>query len=178
MLGWLFRGMGRVAAFTVHEPPKPAGTKLERAEQLLFVRDGFSWRALLFGPFYFLFRAEWLSLVLYIIVAIALSVLLRLFSAGNEWTGWMMLLLNVIAGFEATDLKRWSLARRGWREIAAVGGRDQDDAERRFFEDWLPTASSGGAAFDTPADGDMASRIEAATRRLSDRLRSRFATGP
>ncbi|WP_072396348.1 DUF2628 domain-containing protein [Hyphomicrobium sp. CS1GBMeth3] len=180
MLRLLFTGTGRVAAFTVHEPPDPAGTKLERAEQLLFVRDGFSWRAALFGPFYFLFRAEWLSLLIYIVAAVVLTVLLRLLGAGDQWTGWTMLLLNVIVGFEATDLKRWALARRGWHEIATVGGRDQEDAERRFFEAWLPTAPSDPAAeahhgtVNAPGD-DMTSRIEAATRRLSDRLRSRFA---
>ena len=182
MLQWLFNGMGRVSAFTVHEPPDAGGTRLERAEQLLFLRDGFSWRAALFGPFYFLVRGEWLALVVYAAVAVLLSGILHLVGAANEWLGWLFLLLNVIAGFEAAELKRWSLARKGWREIATVGGQGQDDAERRFFEAWLPSVPAetpGGrpdaGPFAPAGEDDLTSRLEAAARRLSDRLRSRFA---
>jgi hypothetical protein len=182
MLRFLFNGMGRVSAFTVHEPPETGGTRLERAERLLFIRDGFSWRAALFAPFYFLLRAEWLALAVYAAAAALLLAILRLVGAGDEWFGWVFALLNVVAGFEAAELQRWSLARRGWREIATVGGQGQDDAERRFFEAWLPSVPAetpgprapGAGPFATAGD-DVTSRVEAATRRLSERLRNRFA---
>lgn len=178
MLQWLFNGMARVSAFTVHEPPEPGGTRLEQAERLLFVRDGFSWRVALLGPFYLLARGEWLALGAYVVLALVLSGVLTLLSAGNEWFSLMFVLLNVLMSFEANELKRWSLGRTGWREIAAVSGRGQEEAERRFFEAWLPSVPerTAGIAGSAPLpDDDMTARIEAAVRRLSDRLRSRFA---
>lgn len=183
MLRLLFNGMGRGSAFTVHEPPGIAGTRLERAEQLLFVQDGFSWRAALFSPFYLLLRGEWLALVAYAAATVVLTWALRLIGAGNEWFGLAFVLLNVITGFEMADLKRWSLARRGWQEIATVSGGGLEDAERRFFDAWLPTVPAETPGF-TPGSGvatvsaahdDTTARVEASVRRLSDRLRSKFA---
>lgn len=181
MLHLLFYGMARVSAFTVHEPPQVGGTKLQQAESLLFVRDGFSWRAALFSPFYFLVRGEWLALAVYAAAAIALVAVLNLIGAKSDWFGWTFLLLNVIAGFEASDLKRWSLGRAGWREIATVSGRGRDEAERRFFDAWLPTVRpetpghEPRAAAVALAHDDTTSRVEAAVQRLAARLRSKFA---
>lgn len=180
MLHLLFSGTGRVSVFTVHEPPEPGGTRIERAERLLFLRDGFSWRAALFSPVYLLLRGEWLALAAYAVAAAALAMALRFAGAGNEWGALAFVLLNVLTGFELGALKRWSLTRKGWREIAAVSGRGQEDAERRFFDAWLPSlpaempgyaAASGTAAgYDHPA-----ANLETALRRLSARLRSKFA---
>ena len=180
MLRWLLTGMANVSAFTVHEPPQAGGTKLERAESLLFVRDGFSWRTALFSPFYFVVAGQWLALAVYVVAAVIASLVLQAMDAGNQWMGVILLVFNVIAGFEATELKRWSLARRGWHELGSASGRDEDDAERRFFDIWLPTVPDTPAgerhlsAFSAPAD-DPTSRIEASVRRLSERLRSRYA---
>ncbi len=181
MLRWLFIGMARVAAFTVHEPPHSGGSPLQRAESLVFVRDGFSWRAALFSPFYFLVRGEWLGLTAYIGTALVLAGVLALTDAQPDWIAWSIILLNVIAGFEANELKRWSLTRRGWQEIATVSGRGREEAERRFFDAWLPTVPSDTSGmraesgpWSSPAD-DLTSRVEASVQRLAARLRSRFA---
>lgn len=181
MLRWLFSGIGRVSAFTVHEPPHVGGTKLQRAECLRFVGDGFSWRALLFGPLYFLARGEWHALAAYAAAALLLGAVLTIAGAQNDWFAWMFLLLNVAAGFEASELTRWSLGRRGWNEIAAVSGRGREEAERRFFDLWLPTLPSdlpGQPAergpWSSPPD-DLTSRVEASIQRLAARLRTRFA---
>ena len=184
MLRLLFNGLARVSAFTVHEPPQSGGDKFERSESLLFVGDGFSWKAALFSPFYLLLRGEWLALAAYVVAATLLGLLLSVIGASNDWFVVVFIVLNVVAGFEASELKRWSLDRRGWREIAVVSGRGQEDAERRFFNSWLPTlppvASSherhGGAGpWSLPAD-DTTSRIEAAVRNLSARLRAKYST--
>lgn len=183
MLRLLLDGIARVSVFTVHEPPQTGGTRLERAENLLFVGDGFSWRAALFSPFYLLMRGQWLALAAYLAAALVLAVLLKAAGAGSEWFGLIFVMLNVVAGFEASELKRWSLGRAGWQEIATVSGRGREDAERRFFDVWLPSVPDEApgerhlSAFSS-GDGDTTSRIEASVRRLSERLRSRFAAGP
>ena len=177
MLRWLLNGMARVTAFTVHEPPETGGTAVERAESLVFVEDGFSWRAALFGQLYFIFRGEWFGLAVYIVAALVLSGVLYLFGADNRWLIWMLVFLNIVAGFEANELKRWALARAGWREIAAVSGRGQEEAERRFFEAWLPTAPGKGLAagiVSSPTRRDLETRVEEAVQRLAVRLRAKF----
>ncbi len=180
MLGWLLSGMARVSAFTVHEPPASGGTRLARAESLVFVGDGFSWRAALFSPVYLIVCGEWLALAVYATAAVALAALLALVGAQGDWAVWMFVLLNVVIGFEMSDLKRWSLARAGWREIATVSGRGQDDAERRFFEAWLPAVPAdgpdAGGATREAATG-FETRLEAGVRRLAQRLRTPFAPG-
>ena len=45
--------------FTVHEPPDPPADRIDRAERLAFVRDGFSWSAALFTPVWLLAHRLW-----------------------------------------------------------------------------------------------------------------------
>ncbi len=183
MLGWLWSGMARVSAFTVHEPPVSGGSRLGRADRLVFVADGFSWRAALFSPVYLIVCGEWLALAVYAAAAVALSALLALIGAEGDWTAWMFVLLNVVIGFEMSGLRRWSLARAGWREIATVSGRGRDDAERRFFEAWLPAAPpadgpDAGGTVARAAPAAFEARVEAAVGALARRLRTPFAPGP
>ncbi|MGE0024298.1 MAG: DUF2628 domain-containing protein [Hyphomicrobium sp.] len=175
--------MARVSAFTVHEPPQGGGTRLEQAERLLFVGDGFSWRAALFSPFYLLVRGEWVALLIYVAAAALLSGALALAGASEDWYVWTFILLNIVMGFEASEIKRWSLDRSGWREVAAVVGRGQEEAERLFFDAWLPTtvdAPQGQSLQSFMSAGALparttAPRVESAVKRLSERLRSQFA---
>jgi hypothetical protein len=165
-----------LAAFTVHEPPSIASAAFERAESLVFVKEAFSWRALLFGPLYFLARGEWLALAAYVAAAALAVGVLELFGAADDLTGFALLLLNVIAGFEASELERWSLARAGWREVGTVTAARRDDAERRFFDAWLPSVPAATPEHElrAPPDptfgGKVAAHAEALVRRLAGRL--------
>jgi hypothetical protein len=53
--------------------------------------------------------------------------------------GLAVLALNLLIGFEADTLRRWTLARRGWRTLGAVSGKTAAECERRFFDAWLPS---------------------------------------
>lgn len=165
-----------MSAFTVHEPPITGGSKLERAESLRFVGEGFSWAAALFSPIYLILRGEWLALTLYIAGAIALSAALSLVGASEPWFAWMLILLNVVMGFELSEIKRWSLGRAGWQQIATVSGRGQEEAERRFFDLWLPTLpeTSAGAGPWASSAADTVSRAETAVRGWAGTLRNKF----
>src|SRR5262249_49070220 len=114
MAGWLTSGRSRLATFTGHEPPVVAPPRLDRAEDVVFVRDGFSWAAALFAPFFLAIRGEWLGLAVYAVAVTVLSLVLDAIGAAPDWMMWVVLLLGVITGFEANELQRWSLARRGW----------------------------------------------------------------
>lgn len=180
MLGALIARPSRMAAYTVHEPPEKLASKEERAESLVFIRDGFSWLAAIFGPLYLLFRGEWRALALYLVIATVLAVVLQALGAQPDWIGWAMLLLNIVVGFEMSELRRRSLSRARWREIATVNGAGEDEAERRFFESWLPSVEAAPSGYDGgvpygDARDDTASRIQRSLDGLSARLRSKFA---
>ena len=123
--------------FTVHEPPEPHGDRLERAEALVFVPEGFSWGAALLTPFWLLAHGLWLGLLAYIGAFVVLGLLMTTLGLPSQLGGWLLVGLHVLFGFEADTLRRWSLERQGFRTIATVNGRSVDDCERRFFDAWL-----------------------------------------
>ena len=124
--------------YTVHEPPDAPGDLLDRAEALVFVKDGFSWVAAAFGPFWMAANRLWLGLVGYLAVYGLLLGIFWALGIGQRPLSYALLALGAIVGFEADTLKRWTLERSGWRMIGSVNGRNSEECERRFFEAWLP----------------------------------------
>ena len=51
-----------MSSYTVHEPPLRAGAAAPEPERYVFVRDGFSFWAFLFGPLWMLRHRMWLVL--------------------------------------------------------------------------------------------------------------------
>lgn len=125
--------------FTVHEPPHPPADRIDRAESLAFVKDGFSWIAAVFAPIWLLVHRLWWPLLGYIV----LSSLFELARWGgiidSDWISLAFIGLHLLIGFEADTLRRWSLDRNGWRTLGSVSGRNAAECERRFYEGWLPT---------------------------------------
>lgn len=139
MIGLLLhaREQRRLDVYTVHEGPEPAADRIDRAEELEFVKDGFDWGIALFSPFVFLLRGEWAALGVYLAVLTVLAGLLSLCGASSDWIGLAVVGLNVFAGFEASTIERAILNYRGYGEIGTVTGRNRNECERRFFESWL-----------------------------------------
>lgn len=127
-----------MAVFSVHESPDSPSGRLERAETLVFVRDGFSWAAALVPVPWLIVRGEWLLLVVYTVAVLVLSAILVGLGAKADWVVLTFLALNVLFGFEAHELRRALLTYKGWREIGTVSGRTREECERRFFDAWLP----------------------------------------
>ena len=83
----------------------------------------------------------------------------------------MGVLVAILAGCEGGTLRRFTLARRGFKPVGLVVGDDRDSAERRFFEGWtaggrrqsaiLPPASPASPA----ASSRRAGRAAAAALR-------------
>jgi hypothetical protein len=125
--------------FTVHEAANPPADRIDRAEGLAFVRDGFSWSAALFTPIWLLAYRLWWPPLGYLAAGVLIDLARQ---SGVFHTGWISLAwaaLHLVIGFEADTLRRWSLAQRGWVTLGAVSGRNAEDCERRFFDMWLPT---------------------------------------
>lgn len=124
--------------YTVHEPPEMPADRLDRADSLAFVKDGFSIWAAAFTPLWLIVNRLWLVLAFYVSGVAILEVILWALDLGQRPAAVLMGALHLIIGFEADTLKRWTLDRNGWSMIGSVNGRNGEDCERRFFEDWLP----------------------------------------
>ena len=144
-----------MAVYTVHEPPRRRGDAQAHAERFVFVRDGFSWPAFLFGPLWMLRHRLWLALIVYLIVVTGLGVALRAVNAGDAAAA-VSLLVALLVGFEASSLRRYGLARRNWRNIGIIVGDDLESAERRFFAAWAGDPAHQPAPPPPPAAGPPA----------------------
>jgi hypothetical protein len=126
-----------MAVYTVHEPLPKAGARSElEPERFVFVRDGFSFWALLLGPLWMLRHRMWLVLLGYIALTVALSMVFRL-NASDKIGFLVWGLIALLIGLEAGTLRRFTLRRRGYRNIGIVVGDDLELAERRFFDAWV-----------------------------------------
>ncbi len=136
---WPFPTEKRMTVFTVHEPPQPPVDRIDRAEEMVFLKDGFVWSAFLFGPVWLLANRLWLATIVYIGATGGGYVLLEAMGIADAVYGPFILSMNVLVGFEAHWLKAMKLEERGWTALGSVSGQNLADCERRFFEGWLPT---------------------------------------
>ncbi|MBO0740589.1 MAG: DUF2628 domain-containing protein [Hyphomicrobiaceae bacterium] len=140
--------------YTIHEQPDAPADRIDRAERLVFVKDGFSWAAALFAPLWFLLHRLWWPLLGYVVVSAAFQIAQQAESLDARWLGLAALALNLLIGFEADTLRRWGLERRGWRLIGTVTGVSAADCERRFFDSWLPSQPILASGSTTPPPSD------------------------
>jgi hypothetical protein len=127
-----------VTVYAVYEPP--AGTKdlTERAEKLAFVKEGFSWPAFFIPLLWLLYQRMWIEFTVLLLIYIGVSVAIGADSQAQALSFWINLAISVLFAFEANDLREASLRRRGYRFAGTASGRSRTDAERFFFNLWLP----------------------------------------
>ncbi|MEN6541405.1 DUF2628 domain-containing protein [Parvibaculum sp.] len=118
--------------YTVHEMSGATAN----GDGLEFVHEGFSWTALLLGPLWLAYYRSWLAVAIYLVAALALLVVTWLAGLGPESGSVCFLAFQFLYAGEANEIRRWSLSRRGAREIAVASGRNLIEAERDFFRRW------------------------------------------
>jgi hypothetical protein len=138
MLFRILFGTGGVVTCTVHEGPSPVADKLDRAENLRFIKDGFTLSAALFAPVWLATHRLWAWLGVYAAIVFALVGANALFGLSDAMTVAAIAGLHVLIGLEADDMERLSLERKGWTTLASVSGINELECERRFLETWLP----------------------------------------
>lgn len=126
-----------MAIFTIHFPPSPPG-QAPSPEKIVFLRDGFSWLAFIFGPFWLAWRRAWLVAVLWTLLLVALALVAWKLKVSRDAVSWLTLALAVWLGFEGERIVAWTLARRGYVEQDLVIGDDVDEAEAAFFHRHRP----------------------------------------
>lgn len=142
-------GAGRVVTYTVHEHEDAPADRVDRAEELVFIKDGFNFSAALFAPVWLLANALWIEFGIYALAVTSVSLLADVVGFGGFWAGFAIAVIHLLVGAEADSLKRFALERRGWHAVGTVVGNNSAECERRFFDTWLddqPLMRIGDAA--------------------------------
>lgn len=138
--------------YTIYER-YPASEDIEqRASELVFVKEGFSIFAFLVPLIWLLFNRMWWEAGAFFGFVVILDGVLTLLGVGPEINAAVSLLINVIFAFEARNLHRYALERKGYSMIAIASGRNLDEAEQRFFTEWLPGARLNYTHMPLPPD--------------------------
>jgi hypothetical protein len=125
--------------YTVHAPPSRNGSAAD-PQRFEFVRDGFHFWAFLLAPVWLLYRRLWLVFIGYLLLIAAVEAgfyLLKL-PEGSQFV--IELLIGVLLGLEASTLQRWTYGWGNWTTLGLVTGRNREEAERRFFAQWVGRA--------------------------------------
>jgi hypothetical protein len=126
-----------MAWWTVHNKPGKG------ADEVVLLREGFSWWALIFPLPWLVIKGMWIILLVALGVQFAIWALAEALGLSDAIRLIMSLSINLILAFEGNDLLRWTYERRGFDELGLVHGDDLDEAEYRFFtEIGLPSDST------------------------------------
>jgi hypothetical protein len=119
--------------FSVHYRHEDASSLSALADKAVLVREGFSWPALIFGPFWLAWRGMWLVLAFYVAVMLVVAAIARLFGLPDAAATIIATAINLLLALEGNDLLRWTLERRRYHERGVVLGNSLAEAEERFF---------------------------------------------
>ena len=105
---------------------------------VVLVPEGFNWFALIFGPFWALWHGMWRTAIALVVIGAVLGGLGALIGVEPDVVSVFQFLVQIGLGLWGNDLRRAALARRGYVERAVVCGRNQDEAEQRYFTTVTP----------------------------------------
>ncbi len=122
--------------YTVHKPIVSSQDPLDQADELIFVREGFSWFAFLLPLIWLIYQKLWVELVVYFIIVMLFQSLILYFGVGESLSLYFTLFINLIFGFESNNIRRWNLDRADYQMVGSVCGRNQKESEIKFFSHW------------------------------------------
>jgi len=128
-----------MAIFTVHLPPTAAGAS-PAPDKIVFLRDGFSFYAFFFGPFWLVWSRAWIAAAAWTLLLTLIGLAAWKLKVPRDAISSLGLTLAVWLGFEGERLIAWTLARRGYAEQDVVVADSEEEAEEAFFHRWRATA--------------------------------------
>ena len=152
-----------MAIFTVHEPPRRQGDLAAHADGFVFLRDRFSWPAFLVPSLWMLRHRLWLALAGYVLAGAGLVLVLRFAGLPTGAAALVVLLLSLLIGIEAGNLRRLALARRGYAQLGVVVADDLESAERRRLPASMPISSESSSTMRAAAPAGSAIKRRART---------------
>ena len=107
---------------------------LDPDRDIVLVKEGFSWPALLFSFLWALRHRLWLAAAAIFLTVTTLNVATYWLRPDELSQSVLSLGLGVIIGYLGNDLRRRKLTRQGFAFAGAVSGDDQDQALRRYLD--------------------------------------------
>jgi Protein of unknown function (DUF2628) len=138
MLAFLMLGRERLRSYSVHERPNPAADRVDRAEALEFVKDGFNASAFLAPPVWLASHGVWVGLLSYLAAIALILTATAVFALPPLLPVLAIIAVHLIFGNEADEMIRAQYTAKGWTTVGHVTGTGTLDCERRFFDTWLP----------------------------------------
>lgn len=121
------------------------GGMVDPVRDVVFVREGFSAAAVVFGGFWLVWHRMWGVLAGYAGIVLALTGLSYFGGLPSVIPTSLNVAVAFILGFEGGNLRRWWLGQTGFEEVAVTSGSSRIDSEERYF------VSRYGAASAEPA---------------------------
>ncbi len=123
----------------------------DRAPDIALVPYGFSWGAFLFQALWALYRGVWLTAILLLVAAMAISLIADTLGLDPLGAATVEIAGSLILAFGANDLRRFELVRRGFAVTGIVRAAGLAEAEARAITGLVeeaveqPVEFSGGA---------------------------------
>lgn len=124
-----------MSVYTVQVPLDSFGEPA--VEKAVFLPEGFSWPAFVFGLLWLLWYRLWAIVALWL-AACALLTWLALWNFGFGMTFLIALALQLLLGLEANALLRHKLSRQRYRLLDVVNAEAPELAEHSFFTRHMP----------------------------------------
>jgi len=120
-----------MSIYTVHVPAADLDRPLA-VSRAVFVREGFNWGAFFFAPLWCIFRRSWLGLFLWIAAVAIMSAFANWLNVSQLAVAAGEFAVHLLFGFEAAQLRRRSLTRRGYVFADVVSADRRSEAELVF----------------------------------------------
>lgn len=121
----------------IYEPSGASFRTLDDAEKIVTVREGFSKIAFFLAPAWLAYRRCWLALGLWAAAMAVVVALHELIGMQGGIAALFLTLPNLAVGYEAAWIRARKLERDGYTLAGAATGRNREEAEAAFFQDWL-----------------------------------------
>ena len=141
-----------MSVYTVQAPTGMLGEP--EPERAVFLREGFSWPAFVFGLLWLLWHRLWAIAALWL-VAYGVLTWLAVWHFGLGTTLEIALALRILLGLEGNGLLRRKLAGRHYRLIDVVTAEAPEVAEHLFFIRRAPSPNDQPPTLKSPPPPDL-----------------------
>ncbi len=107
---------------------------LDPERDVVLVKEGFCWPGFFLSILWALWHRLWLVALALLLVEIAVSAGAIMLGLDSLSQTAVSVGVAVVIGYVANDLRRWSLSRQGFSEVAVVGAPDPVAASQRFHD--------------------------------------------
>jgi len=99
------------------------------------IEEGFSFRAMIFSFFWFIYHGLWLETIVFVICQLGLNLL-------NNFIGYkiylaLQIILYLTIGVFASQIRIMKLERKGYKFVDLIVAKNHDKARLKFFKNYL-----------------------------------------